>query len=166
MVRSATFAVIAAAAVALAAPAQAQVLPTKPVPLADLFNAWKTICHDNMFDTDAQVRVAKAAPFGTIEGATDEEGTREFRSGTMIVWISGGPKNHYCAVAGNLSQTPVAGDGERLLGPLFGKPTETEVDRTFWTLDKPEYTLTVGYGAGTTLDGIPGVLIGSGVDMK
>ncbi|MEQ1498689.1 MAG: hypothetical protein ABL914_08490 [Novosphingobium sp.] len=151
---------------AITVPAQAQVLPTRPVPLTELFSAWKAICYDNRFDTDAQIRIAKSAPFGVVEGEPDEDGTREFKGEAMLVWISGGAKNHYCAVAGNLTQAVTTADGEALLVPLIGKPSETEGERMFWELDKPDHKFTVGYGSGNTKDGIPGALIGSGVDMK
>lgn len=159
---------IAAALVALgmAAPAAAQMPDTRPIPQADVLAAWKTICFDNSFDTAAQIKAAKAAPYSVVEGETEPDGSRSFTGPSLQIWIKSDAKSHYCAVAANLSDEPDAKAGMRFVSPLVDAEPEMDGDRMFWVMQRKDHTFAIGFGAGTSAKGVPAMLIGSGVDKK
>lgn len=160
---------IAAALVAfgMAAPAAAQMPDTQPIPQADVLAAWKTICFDNSFDSAAQIKAAKTAPYSAVEGEAEPDGTRSFTGPTLQIWIKPDPKSRYCAVAANLSDLPDHDVAIRFVNPLIAaEPMKDGEEKVFWVADGKDYVLAIGFGTGITPKSSAAMLIGSGVDMK
>lgn len=154
-------------ALGLAAPAAAKLPDTRPIAQAEVLAAWKAICFDNSFDSAAQVKAAKAAPYFAIEGETEPDGSRPFTGPTLQIWIKSDAKSRYCAVAANLSDLPDHDAGMRFVNPLIAaEPMKDGEDKVFWVVDGKDYVLAIGFGSGIKPDGAVAMLIGSGVDLK
>ena len=131
--------VLLALLAATAAPAQAERLPTMPLPA--LFAAYQEICLDHIDNSDAQIDVAIAAPYALHQIETKPDGTKTLSDGQLILSVLGKGNVHYCMISSFVERSVSLADGRALAEPVLGKPSETDATSLGWYQKDRDKTL-------------------------